>query len=84
MKISNVEDRAFSAMSSPAPTYKNLDALGQTSDTLTAFEFDLKEDLGRLGSINVSANSDARIVATFAIGKISVTDPRDNRRVMLK
>ena len=84
MKMADGKDRVFTAMNNAAPTYQKLDPLGQSSTTQTAFEVDPKEDLGRLGRVDLFANSTARIVATFAIGDVSVADPKDNKRVVLK
>jgi hypothetical protein len=84
MKLADGKDRVFAAMSDAAPTYQKLDPLGQNSTTKTAFEVDPNEDLGKLGQVKIMADSRARIVATFAIGDVSVADPRDNKRVVLK
>jgi len=84
MKMADDKDHIFTAMTDSAPTYQKLSPLGQTSTTQTAFEVDPKEDLGRLGSSKLSADSTSHIVATFAIGNLSVSDPKDNKRVILK
>jgi hypothetical protein len=84
MKLANGGVQDFTAMAGPAPTYQKFDALAQNSNTTTAYEVDPKEDLGALGSVKISANSMAHIVATFAIGNAVVADLRDNQHVALR
>ena len=81
VNLANGSRKVYAALSSGAPTYQKLNPLG--SGTLTAYEVNPSEDLGRLGTISVPPHGQARIVATFAIQE-QMANPDDNRAVTIK
>lgn len=73
--------KSYTAVSRAAPTYQKLNAV--TGATMTAYEVDPKDDLGRLGEIIIPAHGTVNVVATFWVQE-SVADPTDNKNVTLK
>jgi hypothetical protein len=81
MKLSSGAMKSYTAVSRAAPTYQKLNAV--TGATMTAYEVDPKDDLGRLGEIIIPAHGTVNVVATFWVQE-SVADPTDNKNVTLK
>ncbi len=76
--------RTYQSIDVAAPTYQKLDPLGQNSSTQLTYEVDPKEDLGALGFLHVAAHTKTHVVATFRIGSDGVTNPNDNRQVVVR